>query len=66
MRTALGAAAMGTAGCSSFRRKSIPLNSRMADFSFEVTNPKPSGGAMPMGEIGGPASGFPDWDSVPI
>ena len=47
-----GTSAIGMAGCSSMVRKQIELKSKMAEHSFEITHPKPSGGTMPMGEIG--------------
>jgi len=59
----VGTASLGAAGCSTFGgrkiqiermnlQKGVPNEEYMADFSFDVTTPKPRGGTMLMGEIG--------------
>ena len=52
-----GAAALGTAGCSAFSRRKFKFKSDRSlpeppEEFLKVTVPKPSGGTMPIGEIG--------------
>ena len=51
-KSSIAAAALGTTGCSMIHGKKIPLERMGADHSFTVTQPKPSGGTMPTGELG--------------
>ena len=52
IRGTTGTAALGISGCSVMHGKKITLERNYAEHSFIVTQPKPSGGTMPMGELG--------------
>ena len=49
---AAGATAIGITGCSALLPRKYELERKFAVHSFEVTHPKPSGGTMPVKELG--------------
>ena len=53
INAAMSCAGLSFSACSSIGPRRFELKPKISDFTFDVTHQKPTGGTMPMGEIGG-------------